>query len=185
MMRARTHISLRARLVVAFTGVALVVLLLSGIATYALVRRSLEQHALQDMRARSSDLATLVKSGDFAARPVQKLRIGLRADDMQAVFITPAGAVASRPRFQLPSTLRASDIEPTALLANEQVSGRRGSVVFLAIPTQTHVGPSLLVVVATDRVDLNVLHDALPLMLLAGLIVLIGVALGVLGLVLR
>ncbi len=48
---------------------------------------------------------------------------------------------------------------------------------FLAIPTSTHVGQRLLVVIATDHVDLTVLHDALPLMTLAGVIVLVGVAL--------
>ena len=61
------------------------------------------------------------------------------------------------------------------MLANEEVSGRRGGTVFLAIPTATRVRQSVLVVIATDRVDLTVLHDALPLMLLAGLIVLVGV----------
>ncbi len=174
----RARISLRTRLVVAFTGVALVVLLLSGLATYGLVRRSLQQHALQDLRARSADLTAVVKSTDFAARPVQRLRIGLRAADMQAVLITPAGGVAARPDFVLPSTLHLSDIEPSALLNNEEVSGRRGNTVFLAIPTATRgAGGNLLVVIATDSVDLTVLHDALPLMLLAGLIVLLGVGL--------
>jgi two-component system OmpR family sensor kinase len=173
----RARISLGARLVIAFTGVALVVLLLSGLATYGLVRRSLQQHALEDMRSRSSDLAALVTSSDFAARPAQKLRIGLRANDMQAVLLTPAGTVANRPNFQLPDTLRVADIDPTALLANKEVSGRRGNTVFLAIPTSTRVRQSMLVVIATERVDLTVLHNALPLMVLAGLIVLVGVAL--------
>ena len=173
----RSRISLRTRLVAALTGVALVVLLLSGVATYALVRRSLQQHALQDMRARSADLAALVKSTDFAARPAQKFRIGLRAADMQAVLVTPAGAVLALAKYQLPASLRVSDIEPTALLADEEVSGRRGNTVFLAIPTATRVRQNLLVVVATDRVDLTVLRDAIPLMVLAGLIVLVAVAL--------
>ncbi len=161
----------------AFTGVAFVVLVLSGVATYGLVRRSLQQHALADMRSRSADLAAFIKSTDFSARPAQKFRLGLRASDMQAVLITPSGAIADLPNFPLPPSLRAVDIEPAALLANEEVSGRRGSTVFLAIPTSTHVGQRLLVVIATDHVDLTVLHDALPLMTLAGVIVLVGVAL--------
>jgi signal transduction histidine kinase len=173
----RAHISLRTRLVVALTAIALVVLVLSGAATYTLVRRSLQQHALDDMRARSSDLAAVVKAGDFTTRPAQRFRIGLRAEDMQAVLITPAGAIVDLPKYQLPSTLRSSDIEPAALLANQEVSGRRGNTVFLAIPTSTRVRQSLLVVVATDQVEMTVLHDALPLMLLAGLVVLVGVAL--------
>ena len=63
------RISLRTRLVVAFTGVALVVLVLSGLATFGLVRRSLQQRALADMRGRSADLAALVQSNDFAGSP--------------------------------------------------------------------------------------------------------------------
>ena len=172
-----TRVSLRTRLVVAMTGIALVVLLLSGLATYGLVRRSLQRHAVDDMRARSTDLAALVKSNDFAARPLQRFRIGLRAADMQAVLLTPSGALVDLPNYQLPAALRASDIQPAALLANEEVSGRRGDTVFLAIPTGTRVRRSLLVVVATDHVDMTVLHDALPWMLLVGLVVLIVVGL--------
>ncbi len=174
----RARVSLRARLVVAFTGVALVVLLLSGVATYGLVRRSLQQHALEDMRDRSSDLAAIVQSNDFTARPAQRFRIGLRAADMQAVLVSPAGAVATNlPNYQLPVAVQAGDIDTTALLAGQQVSGRLGNTVFLAIPTTTHVRNNLLVVVATDQVDLKVLRDALPLMLLVGLGVLVAVAL--------
>ena len=168
---------MRTRLVIAFTGVALVVLVLSGLATFGLVRRSLQQRALADMRGRSADLAALVQSNDFAARPAQRFRIGLRAADMQAVLITPAGKVADLPNFRLPPPLRPADIQPAALLANQEVSGRRGNTVFLAIPTATLVRRSRLAVVATDRVDLTVLRNAFPLMLLAGLIVLLAVAL--------
>ena len=127
------------------------------------------------MRARSSDLAALVRSNDFAAKPAQRFRIGLRAADMQAVLVTPSGTVPDLPNYQLPAGVSAGDIDPNALLANQEVSGRRGGTVFLAIPTATRVRGNLLVVIATDRVDLTVLHDALPLMLLAGLIVLVGV----------
>jgi two-component system, OmpR family, sensor kinase len=85
--------------------------------------------------------------------------------------------VADLPGYQLPASLNVADIEPTALLADQEVSGRRGETVFLAIPTATRVRQSRLVVVATERVDLTVLHDALPLMVLAGLTVLVGVGL--------
>jgi two-component system OmpR family sensor kinase len=173
----RARISLRTRLVAALTGVALVVLVLSGLATFGLVRRSLQQRALADMRARSADLAAVVQSNDFTARPAQKFRIGLRAADMQAVLLTPAGAVADLPNYELPAPLRPSDIDPAALLANQEVSGRRGETVFLAIPTSTRVGRRMLVVIATERVDLTVLRDAFPLMLGAGVIVLAGVGL--------
>ncbi len=57
------------------------------------------------------------------------------------------------------------------------MSGRRGDTVFLALPTTTRVLGGTLVVIATDRVDMTVLHDALPLMVVAGLLVLAVVAL--------
>ncbi|HEV7525785.1 MAG TPA: hypothetical protein VGP92_12520, partial [Acidimicrobiia bacterium] len=101
----RARIPLGSRLVMAFTGVALVVLLGSGVATYGLVRRSLQQHAVQTMRARSADLAALVKANNFTVRPAQRFRIGLRAADMQAVLITSAGGVADLPNYQLPASL--------------------------------------------------------------------------------
>jgi signal transduction histidine kinase len=169
--------SLRVRLVVALTGIALVVLVLSGVATYALVRRSLQQHSLEDMRDRSADLAAIVKSKDFATRPAQRFRIGLRAADMQAVLVAPNGTLVDRPNYQLPAALHPSDIQPSALLAGQEVSGRRGDTVFLALPTTTSILGGTLVVIATDRVDTTVLHDALPLMIVAGLLVLAVVAL--------
>jgi two-component system sensor histidine kinase BaeS len=169
--------SLRTRLVMAFTGVAIVVLVLSGLATYVLVRRSLQQHAVEDMRARSADVAAVVQSNNFAARPAQRLRIGLRAAQMQAVLVNPNGTVPSLPNFHLPSPLRAADVRSDQLLAGQQVSGRHGNTVFLAIPTQTQIRGKTLVVVATEDIDLTVLHDALPLILLAGFVVLLGVVL--------
>jgi two-component system OmpR family sensor kinase len=169
--------SLRTRLVMAFTGVAMVVLVLSGLATYVLVRRSLQQHALDQMRARSADVAAVVQSNDFTARPAQRLLIGLRAADMQAVLVNPAGAVLSLPNYHLPTSIDAADIRTDELLAGRQVSGRRGNTVFLAIPTQTNVGRRTLVVVATEEIDFTVLHDALPLILFAGFVVLMGVVL--------
>ena len=83
---------------------------------------------------------------------------------MQAVLVTPAGAVADLPNYQLPAgAARRPTSSPRALLANEEVSGRRGQH---RLPRHPHVDPrprrALLVVVATERVDLTVLHDALP-----------------------
>ncbi len=172
-----SRISLRVRLVVALTGIALIVLVLSGVATYALVRRSLQQHSLQDMRNRSADLAAIVRSKDFATRPVQRFRIGLRATDMQAVVVAPDGSLVDRPSYQLPAELRPSDIQPGALLAGNEVSGRRGDTVFLALPTTTQALGGTLVVIATDRVDMTVLLDARPLIFIAGLLLLAAVAL--------
>ena len=161
--------SLRTRLVAAFVLVALVVLALSGAATYLLVRRSLQQRALDDMRARTSDLAAAVQSAKLQSGVKQRFRIGVRLLDLQPVLVGPGGAVLGG---NLPSPLQPSDIDPAALLAGEEVSGRRGNTVFLALPTGRNVGRASLIVVATDTVDLTVLHRALPLMIVIGVAVL-------------
>jgi signal transduction histidine kinase len=166
--------SLRTRLVAAFVLVALVVLALSGAATYLLVRRSLQQRALDDMRARAADLASVVQSGNFEVRRVQRFRIGVRLLDMHTVLVGPNGTVTGG---DLPAGLSASDIDPAALLAGKEVSGRRGSTVFLALPTGRNLRRQSVMVVATDSVDLTVLHRAWPLMVAISFAVLGGVVL--------
>jgi two-component system sensor histidine kinase BaeS len=166
-------VNLRTRLIAAFTLVAVIVLTLSGLATFVLVRRSLQKHALDEMRARASDLEATVRAPNFAARPPQRLRIGVRVLDMHAVFIAPDGTVTAG----LPSPLQPSDIDPQALLAGQEVSGRRGNTVYLALPTGKNLRRQSVAVVAVDTVDFTVLHRAFPLMVLAGLIVLAAVVL--------
>ena len=57
--------SLRTRLVAAFMTVALVVLALSGLATYLVVRRSLQQHAV-DSLGRRGEAFDFGRSAAFA-----------------------------------------------------------------------------------------------------------------------
>jgi hypothetical protein len=69
--------------------------------------------------------------------------------------------------FALPAGVTASDLDADQLLAGEEVSGRHGNTVFLAIPARS-VGRQRLVVIATDQVETKVLSRATPLLLLAG-----------------
>lgn len=190
---ARSRLSLRTRLVAAFVLVALSVLTVSGVATYALVRRSLQQNALSNMQARAGDLKTVVtalvanddtsaNSGTLAQRLAKirrQLRVGLRFTDMRVVTVAADGTVrdagAAEP-FTLPSGISPSDLDTQALLAGEDVTGRRGNVVFLAQPVRT-VGGQTAVLVATDSVDTSVLSDALPWLVAAGVGVLLLAAL--------
>ncbi|HET9729636.1 MAG TPA: HAMP domain-containing sensor histidine kinase, partial [Acidimicrobiia bacterium] len=72
----------------------------------------------------------------------------------------------------LPAPLQPADILPDRLLAGDQVSGRIGRTVYLAVPTTRFLARARVVVVATDTVDTSVLSRALPLLLLASLAVL-------------
>jgi two-component system sensor histidine kinase BaeS len=170
---------LRTRLVAAFMTVALVVLALSGLATYLVVRRSLQQHAVDSLRARADELPAVYEafvSGTPDLRPRQRLRrvaAGLKLTDMTAVTITPGGAIVPIDVADgaLPAPLTASDLDPAAIYAGNEVSGRRGNTVYLAVPGRT-IGNRRVAVIATDTVDLAVLHNAVPLMLAASAVML-------------
>jgi len=180
----RSRISLRTRLVAAILLVALAVLGVSYVATFVLVRRSLEQNAVTDLKSRANDLRdavnTLVTDNGTGTVGLglrrSQLRNALKVTDMRAVYVTPdarvqpAGVVEF---FQLPAGISEADLLPKALLAGDQVTGRRGNTVFLAEPVRK-VGNNTLVLVATENVETKVLARAFPLMLLVGLAVLAG-----------
>jgi two-component system, OmpR family, sensor kinase len=195
----RPRRTLTARLVGAIVLVAVVVLGLSYATTYLLVRRELQENALSNLRSRTSDIQPLVK--DLGAQPnaaglgvrrrlaVLKgdLRAGLKLTGLSAVLVGPDGTVRDAglgPVFSLPATLNAADLQPQQLLAGQDVSGRSGNTVFLAIPARQVVRQTL-VIVATDRVDTKVLSSALPLLVLAGILVLLLAAVVAVGLARR
>jgi signal transduction histidine kinase len=182
----RRRLSLRTRLVAAFVLVALTVLTLSGLATYGLVRRSLQENALSNLRARSADLSAVVTglgdtdastSGTIAqrlARLRRQVRLGLRFSDMRVVAVSPDGSVhaaGAAETLTLPPPLTSGDLDGRALLAGDEVSGRKGNTVYLAQPTQ-RIGRQTLAVVATDTVDTKALRRATPLLIAAALVVL-------------
>ena len=198
----RRRLTLRTRLVVAFTLVALSVLALSYAATYALVRQSIQETALSDLRTRSSalqDAAAVLRpevqsettpsgrqglrAGAKLATQMNRIRTALRLTDMRAVFLTPAGVLAQGSAgavFSLPAPLTANDLDANALLAGREVSGRHGDTVYLAVPAGT-IGAGAnerqVVLVVTDTVNTDALDRAEPLLLLAGVVVLILVVL--------
>jgi signal transduction histidine kinase len=172
----RNHISLRTRLVIAMLVVAFGVLGLSYVATYGLVRRALQNNALTALQKRATELRNIAQDTSVAALPRQRLQLALRLTDIRVVLVRPNGAVIDTgltAAAGLPEPLTASDIRPDRLNAGEQVSGRRGSTVYLAVPTDTAARRGgRYVVVATDTVDMSVLRKLFPLLLLAGLVVL-------------
>jgi two-component system sensor histidine kinase BaeS len=177
-------------LVVAIVVVALAVLSVSYVSTFVLVRRSLEQNALNDLKARADDLRTTVndlvtndalKGGTASQRLARgrvQLRAALRLSDMRAVYVTPSAQIVAPGAaefFQLPPGISEADLLPRALRNNEMVTGRRGKTVFLAEPVRV-VGDQTLVVVATSTVETTVLSRAFPLMLVGGLLLVAAVA---------
>jgi two-component system sensor histidine kinase BaeS len=172
-VQPRRSWSLRTRITVAMLLVAFGVLVVSYVLTYGLVRRSLEDNALSNLRHRSDDLTQIAQDTNLVTN-ARARRIALQLTDLRLVLVQPNGNVlgGTTPSSGLPAGISASDIRPTALLQGDEVSGRRGQTVYLAIPTDRTVGQSRVVVVATDAVDNSVLRKLFPLLLLAGLILL-------------
>src|SRR5438477_7993367 len=118
--------------------VAFGVLGLSYVATYGLVRRSLQNNALSALQKRATELRNIAQDTSVGALPRQRLQLALRLTDIRVVLVRPNGVVVDTGLGSgtgLPDPLSASDIHPDRLNAGEQVSGRRGSIVYLAVPT--------------------------------------------------
>ncbi len=169
------RLTLRTRLVAAIVLVAFGALGLSYVVTYALVRRSLQQNAVSDLDQRADELVNLSNDQQLAALPAARISRALKLTDFQLVRVASDGTVApvNATSPALPAPLHNSDILPQQLLAGDQVTGRRNNTVYLAIPTGRHAANGdLIAVVATNNVDMSVLHKLLPLLFFASLIVL-------------
>jgi two-component system sensor histidine kinase BaeS len=179
--------SLATRLVVAMVVLSFVVLALSYATTYVLVRRELQENALGNLRSRTEELRPVVAALAAASPRTDaglgsrlrglrtELRAGLAITDLRAVLVGPDGTVRAAGRgemFSLPDALQSTTLDVERLLAGEDVSGRVGNTVYLAIPAR-YVGRQRLVVIATDQVETKVLSRSTPLLLAAGVVVLL------------
>ena len=178
--------SLSTQLVTAMLLVAIVVLGLFYATTYLLVRRELQENALTNLQQRTTELRPLVialaessPSGTGLGPRLRQLRRDLRASlkitDLTAVLIAPTGdvnTIGTASVFSLPPGIVASDLHSDVLYGARPVSGRHGNTVFLAIPARL-IGRQRLVVIATAQVETKVLSRATPLLLLAGIAVLL------------
>jgi two-component system sensor histidine kinase BaeS len=175
--------SLGTRLVAAMVLLSFGVLALSYATTYVLVRRELQENALANLQSRTAELRPVVASLAAASPPVGTRRAdqrgGRRVTDLRALLVDPDGTVrnAGTGAFALPDSLVGTTLDTGRLLAGEDVSGRAGNTVYLAIPART-IGRRRMVVVATDQVDTKVLARSTPWLLAAGVLVLL-VAAGV------
>jgi two-component system, OmpR family, sensor kinase len=169
----RRRWSLRTRITVAMLLVAFGVLVVSYVATYGLVRRSLQDNSLSNLRQRSDQLRDIAQDTNLVTN-ARARRIALQLTDLRIVLVSPDGTLAAPQSTSntLPNGISVDDIRPKDLLAGSEVSGRRGKTVYLAIPTDRKIGQTVPVVIATDEVDNSVLRKLFPLLLLAGVVLL-------------
>lgn len=127
--------SFRGRLIVAFVAVALGVLLIAGGATLAFARTNARDAALDDLREQADTLA-LVLGQAAIDRPIQRALFGtLRLQDAALLGLGPRGFIG-----QLPEGIDRDDLDVEALLAGDDVTGRDGSLVYLARPVEIEDG---------------------------------------------
>ncbi|HMC52101.1 MAG TPA: HAMP domain-containing sensor histidine kinase [Acidimicrobiales bacterium] len=119
---------MRRRLTAAIVGVVAGALLLAGLGTFLLVRRSAREEARRELVSQAQQLAAA--PGVPRQNVISLLRRVARLQDGVEVAIGPLGGIVGR----LPSGLSGGDVDPAALLQGQTVSGRRGSVVFAAAP---------------------------------------------------
>ncbi len=158
MTRARRK--LRTRLVIAMSGIAIGVLVITAVATIGLARRSAVGNAQNQLEEKAPRVANQLeelgrrlrlrqaRGGD--SRAISRLVAStLRISNGGIVTITPSGgvtegfgglsdAVFAKPRnaplLDVPDGLSVSDLDTAALRRDQVQTGRRGSTVFVAWP---------------------------------------------------
>jgi signal transduction histidine kinase len=199
----RPHRRLRRRFVVAMSGIALGVLVLTALVTAGLARRTEVSSAKQDVKDRAAIVApefdTLLaqigtgRIGSQTAvgrKQVQRIRnlvdTTLRASNGAVVAVTDSGQVqevlgrflgADPAVVRLPAGVDAGDLDTAALLAGETQTERSGDVVFTAVPLAA-TGGVTPVLVLTEHVSNRPFGTSGPAVLWAALISL-GVAVAV------
>ena len=119
---------MRRRLTAAIVGVVAGSLLLAGLGTFLLVRRAARDEARRELVGQAQQLASA--GGGSRANVINLLRRVARLQDGVEIGIGPFGGIVGR----LPAGLTGGDVDPSALLLGDTVSGRRGSLVFAAAP---------------------------------------------------
>ena len=125
---------MRRRLMMAFVGLVIGVLVIAGVGSLVLTRDAARRQASQQLVAEAQSLT----SGTSHSESLTVLRVVrrvLRLEDARLVRVGALGAVLSA----APPGLTSTDLDPQALLAGRTVSGEVGDLVYAAAPV--HLTP--------------------------------------------
>jgi two-component system OmpR family sensor kinase len=157
---SRTRRTLRTRLVLAMAGIAIGVVVITGVTTIGLARRGAADTAQNQLEAKAPRVASqLEQLGERLrqrqqrggnVRQISRLLVStLRISDAGLVTVTPGGdltdglvglsnTVFEKPRnadlLKLPPGLAAVDLDTAALLDGREQTGQGNGVVFVATP---------------------------------------------------
>ena len=156
----KTRRTLRSRLVLAMAGIAIGVVVITGLTTIGLARRSAADTAEDQLEDKAPRVARQLEDARPAAAPapgngerappISRLLVStLRISDAGLVTVTPDGevtdglvglsnAVFSKPRnaalLQLPPGLAVGDLDTTGCCRGLEQTGRGDGIVFVAWP---------------------------------------------------
>jgi two-component system sensor histidine kinase BaeS len=134
----------RRRLTVAVVALVAGALLVAGLGTLLLIRRSARDEARRELVRQSTAIADQADAA--STRNLAVLRRAMQLEGAAAVRVGPGGRVLD----PLPTGLTEGDLDVARLRAGETVTGARGNLVFAAAPV---VRPRAIVaVVLTQRV---------------------------------
>lgn len=125
---------MRRRILAAILATVALALVLSGTGTYLLLRREANRSTEAGLRAQAEgiiDLVPLARVRGTGVIRTQRVVKGLKLQGISIVTVGPGGTL----RGQLPDGIEAADLDPSALLGGETVSGRRDGLVFAAAST--------------------------------------------------
>jgi two-component system OmpR family sensor kinase len=119
----------RRRLLLVVVGSVLLAIVLSGLFTLVVLRRSARDEVRRELVSQAQDLAT--QSGDLTSfRVLAAASRALRVEGLGRVTFLPSGRVEG----ELPPGISVADLRPSDLAAGATVSGHRGALVFVATP---------------------------------------------------
>jgi two-component system sensor histidine kinase BaeS len=144
----------RRRLIAAVVALVAGALLVAGLGTLLLLRRSAREEARRDIARQGVAVA---EQADAANLNV--LRRAMRLEGAVAIVVGADGQV----RGTLPAGVASTDLDGSRLLAGQVVSGGRGNLVFAAAPVRRP--RSVIAIVLTRRVAGNVTRAAAYLLL--------------------
>jgi signal transduction histidine kinase len=148
----------RRRLMMAFVGLVIGVLMIAGVGSLVLTRDAARRQASQQLVAEAQSL-TSGASHSESLTVLRVVRRVLRLEDARLVRVGALGAVLSA----APPGLTSTDLDPQALLAGQTVSGEVGDLVYAAAPVhltqvdreRLRVGGVIAVVLTRQAGDLG------------------------------
>jgi two-component system sensor histidine kinase BaeS len=114
---------------VALVGLVAGVLIVAGAGSLILTRSSARHQATQQLVTEVQSLTSEPALTETLPK-LKVIRRVLQLEDARVVAVSAGGVLTKAP----PSGLTAADLDPTALLAGDTVSGRNGNLVFAAAP---------------------------------------------------